>query len=126
MDSNYFFRHAIHKYDYRNKSMQVLEDISMNSRDPLSAFYLYSISSSQYIFHEIFIPIMQACRPWVPRHTQILADQLTLFQPGGTDYAHLIATGTPGFSDLPKALQCRNPIILLTLLHTTKKIFMKE
>ena len=24
----------------------------------------------------------------------ILADQLTLFQPGGTDYAHLITTGT--------------------------------
>ena len=35
---------------------------------------------------------------------QILADQLTLFQPGGTDYAHLITTGTPGFSDLPTAL----------------------
>ena len=39
--------------------------------------------------------------PGVPRHTQILADQLTLFQ---TDYAHLITTGTPGFSDLPTAL----------------------
>ena len=37
--------------------------------------------------------------PGVPWHTQILADQLTLFQPGGTDYAHLITTGTPGFSD---------------------------
>ena len=34
--------------------------------------------------------------PGVPWHTQILADQLTLFQPGGTDYAHLITTGTPG------------------------------
>ena len=33
-----------------------------------------------------------------------LADQLTPFQPGGTDYAHLITTGTPGFSDLPTAL----------------------
>ena len=40
----------------------------------------------------------------MPWHTQILADQLTLFQPGGTDYAHLITTGTPGFSDLPTAL----------------------
>ena len=30
--------------------------------------------------------------------------QLTLFQPGGTDYAHLITTGTPGFLDLPTAL----------------------
>ena len=42
--------------------------------------------------------------PGVPWHTQILADHLTLFQPGGTDYAHLITTGTPGFSDLPTAL----------------------
>ena len=33
-----------------------------------------------------------------------MADQLTLFQPGGTDYAHPITTGTPGFSDLPTAL----------------------
>ena len=31
-------------------------------------------------------------------------DQLTLFQPRGTDYAHLITTGTPGFSELPTAL----------------------
>ena len=42
--------------------------------------------------------------PGVPWHTQILADQLTLFQPGGTDCAHLITTGTPGFSDLLTAL----------------------
>ena len=42
--------------------------------------------------------------PGVPWHTQILADQLTLSQLGGTDYAHLITTGTPGFSDLPTAL----------------------
>ena len=36
----------------------------------------------------------------VPWQTQILVDQLTLFQQRGTDYAHLITTGTPGFSDL--------------------------
>ena len=42
--------------------------------------------------------------PGVPWHTQVLADQLTLFQPGRTDYAHLITTDTPGFSDLPTAL----------------------
>ena len=41
----------------------------------------------------------------VPWHTQILADQLTLFRPGGTDYAHLITTGTPGFSDHPTTLK---------------------
>ena len=39
--------------------------------------------------------------PWRP---QILADQLTLSQPGRADYAHHITTGTPGFSDLPTAL----------------------
>ena len=43
--------------------------------------------------------------PGVPWHAQILTDQLTLFQPGGTDYARLITTGTPGFSDLPTALK---------------------
>ena len=42
--------------------------------------------------------------PGVPWHTQILADQLTIFQPGGTDYAQLITTGTPGFSEFPTAL----------------------
>ena len=40
----------------------------------------------------------------VPWHLRIWADQLTLSQPGGTDYAHHITTGTPGFSDLPTAL----------------------
>ena len=35
---------------------------------------------------------------------QFLTDQLTLSQPGGTDYAHLVTTGTSGFSDLPTAL----------------------
>ena len=42
--------------------------------------------------------------PGVPCHPQILADQLTLSQPGWTDYAHLITTGTHGFSDFPTAL----------------------
>ena len=44
--------------------------------------------------------------PGVPWHTQILADQLNLSQPGGTDYAHHISTGTPWFfrlSDGPEA-----------------------
>ena len=42
--------------------------------------------------------------PGVPWHTQILADQLTLFQTGGADYALLITTRTPGFSVLTTAL----------------------
>ena len=46
-------------------------------------------------------------RPVVPGCAgcaKYFADQLTLFQPGGTDYAHLITTGIPRFSDLPTAL----------------------
>ena len=42
--------------------------------------------------------------PGVPLHPQILADQLTLSQPGGTDYAYLITTDTSGFSDIPTTL----------------------
>ena len=37
---------------------------------------------------------------------QILAEQLTLSQPGGADYSLLTTNGTPLFSDLPTAL-CR-------------------
>ena len=72
---------------------------------------------SSYIrfhFKESYNLVQQACRPcrpWVCRVCQILADQLTLFQPGGTDYAHLITTGTPGFSDLPTALEWHPPIL---------------
>jgi hypothetical protein len=33
-----------------------------------------------------------------------LANQLTLAQPEGADYAHQITTGNPGFSNLPTAL----------------------
>ena len=46
----------------------------------------------------------QGGKGWEQFPPQILADQLTLSQPAGTDYAHLITTGTPGFSDLPTAL----------------------
>ena len=55
------------------------------------------------------------CRPW--GHPQILADQLTLSQPGGTDYAHLITTGTPRFSDLPTALHPTQKFTSMNLLQ---------
>ena len=42
--------------------------------------------------------------PGVPWHPQIWADQLTLFQTEGADYAHQITIGTTGFLDLPTAL----------------------
>ena len=34
-----------------------------------------------------------------PGHPKVLANQLTLSQPGGAGYAHHITNGTPGFSD---------------------------
>ena len=37
-------------------------------------------------------------------HPQILADQLTLSEPSGADYAHHMTTGIPGFSDPPTSL----------------------
>ena len=40
----------------------------------------------------------------------------------GTDYAHLITTGTPGFSDLPTALPGR--CILLMLCHVLRPILL--
>ena len=42
--------------------------------------------------------------PGVPWHPQILADQLTLSQPRGANYANQIILAPPGFSDLPTAL----------------------
>ena len=46
--------------------------------------------------------------PGVPWPPQILADQLTLSQPEGKDYANLITTGTSRLSDLPTALLNQN------------------
>ena len=42
--------------------------------------------------------------PGVPWHTQIFADQLTLFQPGGAGYVRHINTCPSRFSELPPAL----------------------
>ena len=36
-----------------------------------------------------------------PGHPKVLANQLTLSQSGGADYAHHITNDTPGFSDGP-------------------------
>ena len=74
-------------------------------------FHFWRLKKRSYVVYHV--TLAQPLRPGpsslgvpgVPWHTQILADQLTLFQPGGTDYAHLITTGTPRFSDLPMALK---------------------
>ena len=62
--------------------------------------------------------------PGVPWHTQYLADQLTLFQPGGTDYTHLITTGTPGFSDLPTALYLVRSYLIPSVIFVYKGQFL--
>ena len=66
--------------------------------------FAFSITLVKVQFYRHTTGLSSLRVPGVPWHTQILADQLTLFQLGGTDYAHLITTGTPGFLDLPTAL----------------------
>ena len=67
--------------------------------DPLWLMYLLirgiSISmrsGSRYLYYLCTSGLSSLGVPSVPWHTHILADQLTLFQPGGTNYAHLITT----------------------------------
>ena len=68
-------------------------------------------------YPNFFWPVVSYKSAW---HTQILADQLTLFQPGGTDYAHLITTGTPGFSDLPTAILIQHE----NWMHATRNMVL--
>ena len=43
----------------------------------------------------LLLSLLQACRSQGANSPQILADHLTLYQPGGAGYAHHITTGTP-------------------------------
>ena len=66
---------------------------------------LFSLFQHQMSYQNVSLTGMSSLWvPGVPWHPQILADHLTLYQPGGADYAHQITTGTPWFSDLPTAL----------------------
>ena len=51
----------------------------------------------------------QGCHPWGCQGSMAPLDfgrSVNPISTRGTDYAHLITTGTPGFSDLPTALKC--------------------
>ena len=48
---------------------------------------------------------------------QFLAEQLTLSQPGGADYAHHSITSPHGFSDLATALQLPTPSKSMTCMN---------
>jgi hypothetical protein len=50
-----------------------------------------------------------------------MADQFTLSQPGGADYAHHIYTGTSGFSYLPTALTLAGRLSLAGFIEIWKK-----
>jgi hypothetical protein len=53
--------------------------------------------------------VLQGCRPWgagVPWHPKILADQLTLSQPGVADYAHQKILAPPDFQTFLRPLMC--------------------
>ena len=45
-----------------------------------------------------------------------MEDQVTVIQPGGTNYAHLITTGTPRFTDLPTVLESILTELLVVVL----------
>ena len=63
-------------------------------------YYVIFDNSTQYTY-QITVHLSSLGVPGMPwRHPQILADQLTLSQPGGAAYAHYI----PIFSDLSTAL----------------------
>ena len=72
----------------------------------LRHFFILKLGPFEFLFRskQSYTSLLSLGVLGVPWHAQILADQLTLFQPGVTDYAHLITTGTPRFSDLPTAL----------------------
>ena len=62
------------------------------------------------LFGKEFVSLIQECRPWGcwGFYPQILADKLTLSQPGGGGQIMLqYHYWTPRFSDLPTALKCK-------------------
>ena len=77
---------------------------------------------------------MKATRIWVCKYynsgpsQEFLAEQLTLSQPGGADYAHHNTTSPPGFSDLATALHTINNFKAShkTLLQTISYIIHLE
>ena len=85
--------------------LEFLPILSLIKKIQLNFFSEKQNCNSFLVFTPSSLGLSSLGVPGVPWHAQILADQLTLFQPGGIDYAHLIATGTPGFSDLLKALE---------------------
>ena len=90
--------HTAHFFEYQQFLSRVLDFETLYNWCKFISFRIKSIKSL-YFSGPSSLGV-----PGVPWHTQYFADQLTLFQPGGTDYAHLITTDTPGFSDLPTAL----------------------
>ena len=49
-------------------------------------------------------PVVPGCAGCAMAHPDFGRSVNPISTRGGTDYAHLITTGTPGFSDLPMAL----------------------
>ena len=56
------------------------------------------------VMQTMFSGVVPGGVPGMPCYPQILADQLTLSQPVGADYAYHITSGTPECSDLPMTL----------------------
>ena len=76
----------------------------------------------------LLLSLLQACRSQgcrgVPIHPQILADHLTLYQPGGASYARHITTGTPwnirpSYGSVQLAVPRRRRFLFLLMARTT-------
>ena len=52
-----------------------------------------------------FRPVVPGCAGYAMAHPDF-GRSVNPISTRGTDYAHLITNGTPGFSDLPTALLC--------------------
>ena len=81
----------------------------MRTRNDSNAKFSFR-SDKNTLYYISYRPVVPGCAGCAMAHPD-LADQLTLFEPGVTDFAQLITTGTPGFSDLPTALLYR-PLIM--------------
>ena len=81
---------------------------------------LKSILKENFYFYR---PVVPGCTGCAVAHPDF-GRSVNPIPTRGTDYAHLITTGTPGFSDLPTALFYALVLKSLNLYITERKVSM--
>ena len=69
----------------------------------LAVNLIVSVSGHPWIINEI---MFQTCRPWQPRHPQILADKLTISQHQGGQIMPNKLLATPDFQTFRRPCVC--------------------